>query len=339
MTNHCSNLTRLLSSDHNCSKYLISVNENIEIFRGIAQVIWSISGPLICLVNLIILILICKINQSQRIYYLMQINCVFKMILGLIYTFIGDTTCVYCTSNYYNSLPVLIYKSYIVTTLGDIISVSIGATEVLITLDRLSIFKSTLDTNFFKRQDLKYIIPIIILTGTIVCIPDLFIIDINYISDGLYQRELNSFSNSVLYNNVFISIRSLYLLVLLVMYVKLVTLLLGSHNKFLARKRRRLKTYVRKNDRDLTKLILFQSVFNNICSFVSVGVQVIGRFEYKIKAEHPNDYYVGDLIIARTTIILVGLCCLWISDIAIFAYDSRIRKLYKKKQGQSQLDQ
>jgi hypothetical protein len=58
---------------------------------------------------------------------------------------------------------------------------------------------------------------------------------------------------------------------------------------------------------------------------------LIRRYEYEIKVYSPNNYYRGDLIITDYSFIIIALVCLSIADIAIFAYDTRIQKLYQKK--------
>lgn len=330
------NHTDHLSIYENASYYLIEdVDENIERFVKIAEKIWSIFGIVMFIVNLTIFILIFRVNQSQKIYHLMQVNCIYKLLIGLIYTFLNDIACVYCKSNFYNSLPVLIYKSYCATTLADILNVTIGATEALTTLDRLSILDQSLGNNFFRRQKIKCTMPLVILIGICIHFPDFFIINIIHIGDGLFFRELNRFSNSSSYNYVCIPIRTLYILGLAAIYLKLVISLLISYNQFLERKRRLQKgtnAKINKHETDLIKLILFQSCFNVIASIAATSSQIIGRFEYKIKDENPSDYYRGYLVIVGTACILLALCCLSISDFAIFAYDSRIRGLFKREE-------
>lgn len=331
------NITELLLIYQNSGKYLIDVDRNIELFVRIVQKMWFISGSITFLLNMAIFLLIFKVNRSQRIYHLMQVNCILKALEGIIYCFIDDTACVYCKDNYFNSLHVLIYKSYIVTVVNDTLTVTIGAIESLITLDRLSILHSRLNTNFFKRQDIKSIVPIIILIGIALHASDFFIIDITHIDTGLYYRELNSFSNTGYYNYALIGIRTLNILFLLGIYIKLVISLLISFNRFLERKRRlKRNAKVNENEKDLIKLVLFQSSFNiNAAIFATAG-QVIGRYEYKVKDENPTDYYMGYLIIIRYATFLIALLCLAISDVAVFIYDSRIRNIYTKKESREQ---
>ncbi len=330
--NESMNLTNILSIYLNSDKYLTTVNQDIEVFVGISQKIFFTLGIFTSLTNLIIFLVIFKVNKSQKTYYMMQINCTFRLLAGLIYAFINDTACIYCKNNYYNSLFILIYKSYFITVIGDILPVIIGSFEILIILDRLSILNRSLINNFFRRQDIKCTIPIIIFVSFLIISPDIFIINIFEIGNGVYYRELTNFSKSIIYNYVFISLRTIYIFILICIYIKLVVSLLLSYNDFLERKRRcQIKrNQVKRNERDLIKLIIFQSTLNLTGSFFFTTCQLIRRYEIVIKEDNPNNYYRGDLIITDYSFIIIALICLSIADIAIFAYDTRIQKLFTK---------
>ena len=338
MDHYGRNLTDLLSIYNKPGKYLVAVNKDVEFFVEISQYMFSIFGTLAVIANLTIFLLIFKVNKSQKIYYLIQANNIFKLIGGLIYAFIDDTICFYCKANYYNALYMIIFKSYIVTIVADILMVTIGAMEILITLDRLSILERKMKQNFFKKQDLRCLLPVIVLVHFIVHSPDIFIINIFKLNDNLYYRDLNDFSNSNIYNFVCITIRTMYLFTILIIYIGLVISLLVSYNRFLERKRRLTSVNtVSQNENDLIKLILFQSSFNMCAAIFSCSSQVVARFEYKIRDENPTDFYRPYFIITKNSFVLIALCGLSIADIAIFAYDSRIQKLIQRKKVQNRV--
>lgn len=330
--NQTLNITDHLLIHNKPGYYLIdSVDEDIEVFVRFADTfLWAGFGALQIIVNLTIFLAIFKVNRAQRIYYLVQVSCIFKIMIGSIYLFLNDIACVYCKSNLYNSLFVSILKSFITTKAGDILALVIGSSECLITLDRLSILRPNLARNFFKKQDIKCIIPLIILISLLIHIPDFFIFDFIKLGEDLYYREKNSFIDTSLYKFVCAPIMILSTLTLMVTYLTLVFLLVKSYNGFLQKKKtlRTRNSRVNAHENDLIKMIIFQSGFNCIAALFGVISQVINKLEFNIKFQNPTDYYRGDLIIVRTICFIISLFFLAISDTALFLYDSRIKQLF-----------
>lgn len=325
------NITEHLLIYQRPGQYLIDgVNEDIEVFVRIADnYLWTGFGILTIIVNLAILLAIFKVNRSQKIYHLVQVGCFFKIVIGGSYLFLNDNACVYCKSNLYNSLSKLILQSFITTKVAYMQALMIGSTECLITLDRLSILRPSLIRNFFKRQDIKCIIPLIILISLIIHSPDFFVVDFIKLDEGLYYRGENSFIKTSLYNFVCIPVMTITSLAVMLTYLTLVFHLVKSYRGFLRKKRsiRTNNSRVNMNENDLIKMIIFQGCFSFIAAFLGVVSQVINKLEINIKIRNPTDYYMGDLIIVRTICFIISLFCFSISDTALILYDSRIKKL------------
>lgn len=326
------NLSYHLSVYQRPGENMTSVDGTIELFIVFTHYMWYVFGPMLCIVNLSVFIVVFKVNRSQKIYYLMQVNSIYKAVTGGIYTFTFNTACLYCKSNFYNSLYVLIYKTYFIVVLNDILTLTVGLTEIIIAFDRLCILKNN-SANFFARQNIKWVLPFVFAMSIVVFSPDFFIVDIIRIDEGVYYREINAFGTSNYYNYVFVAIRIIASVAVMITYLKLVISLLVAYNEFLERKKRIRKKNerVNKNDRDLTKLVMFQGLCNLATLFIATASRQLGRIGVKIKDENPTDYYVGWLILLEGSTQFLCLCALNISDMAIFVYDSRIKLLFKSE--------
>lgn len=330
--NQSRNLSNILLIYQRPGEYMIPVDENIEVFIHLTHYMWFFFGPLSTIVNLTAFFVIFKVNQSQKIYYLIQVANIYRAIFGTIMACTYNTACLYCKSNFYNSLYVLIYKTYFVVHLGDILILPMGVTEILITYDRLSILKNNLN-NFIARQDIKCVLPIVFCISIALHVPDFFILDFIPIDEGVYYREINPFGNSDYYNYVFAPIRIIASFALQVAYVKYVISLIISYREFLARKKRiqNKKTRVNKNENDLITMVLFQTCLHIVASFLSIISRQLGRVGVKIKDDNPTDYYVGWLIIIEGSFHFIALILINMADMAIFVFDSRIKELFQGK--------
>lgn len=148
--NESLNITNLLLNYQKPGEYLTDVDENIETFVRIVSIAWKAFGIVTMIVNLIIFFAILKINRSQRIYHLIKVKCVLKLLQGVIYTFVNNIACVFGKSNFYGSYFELFFTSYLSNKMTDLLLGISGLFEILTILDRLSILRPGL---FFFLRD------------------------------------------------------------------------------------------------------------------------------------------------------------------------------------------
>lgn len=133
----------------------------------------------------------------------------------------------HCNSNFYNSQDMPIHKTCLIVYLNVKL---VGVTEIMITIDLLSILKNN-TVDFFCKTKIgsAYFIFFSI---------SIFITDMICIDEGVYERKINAYGTSNLYNYVFVPLRIIVLLVFMITYVKLIISLLNVYNKFLERKKK-----------------------------------------------------------------------------------------------------
>ena len=233
--------------------------------------------------------------------------------------FAGNTACLHCKSNYYNTKLRLIHKRIIINVGSNSLINMVVATELLITFDRLCLLIN--NKNWLTKLKQKYIVIVIILYSIILYAPETLVYRYVQVTDQVFKSERIEFFYTIYYKIYYQSL-NIFKIVFLIVYWILIILLVINYRKFIEKKKRLLnKQFSKKakNENNITKMIIIVGIGYFFSTVLLVTAQLMGsRLQL-------DSTYNAELIIIRTVSYILSSVCLSINALTVLYYDNNIK--------------
>ena len=299
------------------------ISDQIRVFIDICRMAFPIIGIISVFINIFVLVALRNV-ETNKFYRLVKIRVPFKIFASLIYMGIDNTPCIYCESNYYNWLWILIFKTEILTAVADFLSTCVGLIEIIIAWGRLNLLKNT--ESFFSRLQTRYNTAIAFLLSLFLSFPALFGHDYKYVGNGIYYFSFNEFKFNY-YLNLYVYISNLIKLFLVIIYFTLTILVLIEFKRFLHNKLRLTasnQSRISVHETNLVKLVVTNGFFYALGAVIKV-ITAIFSYQEDFQKTHDPYFFDKSYMIIRFSMYVISFALFCSCDGTLLFFDNNIR--------------